>query len=128
MTIPEALQRRSEYLLDELMRRLPGLSAAVLASSDGFEVAARARDEAEVAKLAAMSCSISALGAMAGIESGIGRCQSVTIEADEGYIVIIEVPHEGFPMIMNLVAPTSEILGQVLYHAKRAAADLALAN
>lgn len=125
MTIPETLQRRSEHLLDEMMQRLPGLSAAVLASTDGFEVAARARDESEVAKLAAMSCSISALGAMVGVESGIGQCQSVTIEAAEGYVVIIEVPHANYPMIMNLVASSSEILGQVLYLARRAATALA---
>lgn len=125
MPITEALRLRSEHVLEKLMESLPGLSAAVLASSDGFEVAARGCEGAEVAKLAAMACSISAIGAMAGSESGIGQYRSLTIDADEGFILIMEVANPDFPMILNLVVAHSEMLGQVLYLAKRSVGNLA---
>lgn len=122
--IPESLQLASERALDLLMQGLPGLTAGVIASSDGFEVAASARAGVEVSKLAAMASSISAIGAMVGVESEVGQHQSVIIEADHGFIVIIEIPHTDFPMILNLVADRSEVLGQVLFLAKRAVGDL----
>ncbi len=123
--MPETLRRDGEQVLDELMGALGGLHAAVIATGDGFEVAARSRTGLEVNKLAAMACSISALGAMAGEESAIGSQQNLIIEASEGYIVIVDVPHPRFPMILNLVAEREEMLGQLIYQAKRTAARLA---
>lgn len=121
-----AMQSASAGELDELMTALSGLIAVVIATADGFEVASRGRADVEIAKLAAMACSISALGAMVGTESGIGQYQSVVIEADEGYVLIMEIPHPSYPMIMNLVVGSEEMLGQALYRAKRAAARLAV--
>ncbi|MDH0897132.1 MULTISPECIES: hypothetical protein [unclassified Pseudomonas] len=123
--MPESLRHDGEQALDELMTALGGLNAAVIATSDGFEVAARARFGLEVTKLAAMACSLSALGAMAGEESSVGLQQSLIIEASEGYVVIIDVPHPRFPMILNLVAEREETLGQLIYQAKRMATRLA---
>ncbi len=122
--LPELLQLRCEQALDELMAGLVDVNALVIATSDGFDVASRAREGMEVSKLAAMACSISALGAMAGFESGIGQYQDVIIEADEGCIVILEIPHPAMPMILNVVAGKKEILGQVVYLAKRTVSKL----
>jgi predicted regulator of Ras-like GTPase activity (Roadblock/LC7/MglB family) len=128
---PELFQRvqaQAENELNELMHALDGLTAGVIATSDGFEVAARAKAGVEVSKLAAMACSISALGAMVGVESEIGQYQNVIVEADEGYVVIIDIPHPQYPMILNLVAARNEVLGQVLYLAKRAVARVSKAS
>lgn len=124
MSIAEPLRQRSEQMLDELLQSLPGLNSAVLASSDGFEVAARGCAADEVGKLAAMACSISAIGAMAGSESGIGQYRSLIIKADEGFILIMEVPTPDYPMILNLVAARNELLGQALYMAQRSVGNL----
>jgi predicted regulator of Ras-like GTPase activity (Roadblock/LC7/MglB family) len=124
----QRLQKQAQAELDELMNSLSGLSAGVIATSDGFEVAARARAGVEVSKLAAMACSISALGAMVGVESEIGQYQNVVVEADEGYVVIIDIPHPLYPMILNLVAARNEVLGQVLYLAKRAVSRVSKAS
>lgn len=119
------IQAAAVSALEELMRELGGLTAGVVATSDGFEVASRARPGVEVSKLAAMACSISALGGMVGFESEIGLYQNVVVEADEGYVVIIDIPHPEYPMILNLVAGRDEVLGQVLYRAKRVVTRLA---
>jgi predicted regulator of Ras-like GTPase activity (Roadblock/LC7/MglB family) len=127
---PELLQRIQQLAqseLDELMQALGGLSAGVIASADGFEVAAQAKPGVEVSKLAAMACSISALGAMVGQESAIGHYQNVVVEADAGYVLILDIPHPLYPMILNLVAARNEVLGQVLYLAKRAVARVSKA-
>ena len=123
--IQPGLQLAVEQVLDEFMEELKGLTAVLVASSDGFEVAARGRSSLEVSKLAAMACSISALGGMVGDESAIGQYQNVVVEADDGYVVILDIPHPEYPMILNMVATREEVLGQVLYRAKRAASRLA---
>lgn len=125
MNLPERLRNDAEQALEELGASLGRLSAAVIATTDGFEVASRAGKGVEVSKLAAMACSISALGAMVGQESEVGPHQNVIVEASEGYIVIVDIPHPSHPMILNLVADREEMLGQVLYQAKRTATRLA---
>lgn len=131
MNLPEQLRLDADQALDELSASLGRLNAAVIATTDGFEVASRAGNGLEVSKLAAMACSISALGAMVGQESEVGPHQNVIVEASEGYIVIVDIPHPRYPMILNLVADREEMLGQVLYQAKRTAmrlSDLSLAS
>lgn len=118
------LQQAVESAVEGLMLNLKDLSAALVASTDGFEIAARAQSSVDVSKLAAMACSISALGSMVGEESAIGQYQNVVVEADEGYVVILDIPHPSFPMILSLVASRDEILGQVLYRAKRVVSRL----
>lgn len=130
-SLPERLRLDAEQALAELAASLGRLHAAVIATTDGFEVAAHAQHGLEVSKLAAMACSISALGAMVGQESEVGPHQNVIVEASEGFIVIVDIPHPRYPMILNLVADREEMLGQVLYQAKRIAlrlSDLSLAS
>ena len=124
-TVSVDLEERAEAELGELMQALPGLSAAVIATTDGFEVAASARHGVEVAKLAAMACSISALGSVVGDEGGVGAYQNVIIEAEEGCIVIVDVPHQKVPLILSLVCGRDQTLGQVIYMAKRTASRIA---
>ena len=73
MTIDPNLQRACDRSLDELMLEIKGIKAVVVSTEDGFEVAARVENTAQVARLSAMASSLAALGAMAGEESQIGR-------------------------------------------------------
>lgn len=124
MSLPDSLRQDAERMLDDLIASLGRLNAAVIATTDGFEVASRAGSGLEVSKLAAMACSISALGAMVGQEGEVGAHQNVIVEASEGFVVIVDIPHPSHPMILNLVADREEMLGQVLYQAKRTATRL----
>ncbi|WP_432724117.1 hypothetical protein R0381_000589 [Jeongeupia wiesaeckerbachi] len=123
--LPELLKKESKQALDILASSLDGSwTSMIIATSDGFEVAARSRNGVEVSKLAAMGCSISALGVMCAHESGIGLHRSVIVEATEGLIVIIEIPNPELPMILTLAVNGTDVLGQVLYQARRAAKGL----
>lgn len=124
-TLPTALVRSCQHQVQQLMEQITGLTAVVISTSDGFELANASRgNTASPAKLAAMACSISALGLMAGEEGHVGQCQNITIEADEGVIVILAIPHAQFPLILSLVATRDTLLGQALYLAKRAVGEL----
>ncbi|WP_374416162.1 roadblock/LC7 domain-containing protein [Ectopseudomonas oleovorans] len=125
MTTSEVMRMHCEQALDQLMQAMPGVSTVLIATTDGFEVAARTRSAADIPRMAAMACSMSALGAMAGVESGQGACLSVTVEAREGYVVIVEIPNPAMPMILQVMAPSSEVLGQIVYLARNCAQALA---
>jgi uncharacterized protein len=119
------VQASAEETLEDLMQGLKGVLAGVVATSDGFEVAARTSKNMDASKLAATACSISALGAMVSEESEIGQYHYLMVEASEGHVVILEVAHPAMPMILNLVITRGDVLGQVLYQAKLAVKRLA---
>ena len=124
MTIAAHLKTACDRALDELMQEVKGIEAVVLATEDGFEVAARIENTAQVARLSAMASSLAALGAMAGEESQLGVCHSLLMEAAEGYIVIVQVRRADVSLIVSVVTGRDAVVGQVLYFSKKAAASL----
>lgn len=124
MTIAAYLKTACDRALDELMQEVKGIKAVVVATEDGFEVAARIENTAQVARLSAMASSLAALGAMAGEESQLGVCHSLLMEAAEGYIVIVQVRRADVSLIVSVVTGRDAVVGQVLYFSKKAAATL----
>ena len=124
MTIAAYLKTACDRALDELMQEVKGIKAVVVATEDGFEVAARIENTAQVARLSAMASSLAALGAMAGEESQLGACHSLLMEAAEGYIVIVQVRRADVSLIVSVVTGRDAVVGQVLYFSKKAAATL----
>ena len=124
MEISANLQRACDAALNDLMQEVKGIRAVVISTEDGFEVAARVENTAQVARLSAMASSLAALGAMAGEESQLGVCHSVVMEAAEGYIAIIQVRRDDMSLIVSTVAGADAVVGQVLYYSKKAAAAL----
>ena len=124
MEINANLQRACDAALNELMQDVKGLKAVVISTEDGFEVAARVENTAQVARLSAMASSLAALGAMAGEESQLGVCHSVALEAAGGYIAIVQVRRPDVSLIVSTVAGSEAVVGQVLYYSKKAAAAL----
>lgn len=124
MTIDPILKKRAEIAADELMANVKGLLAVMVSSEDGFEVAARVENAAQVTRLSAMASSLSALGALAGQESNLGDCDKVMVEAKDGMIVILQVRRLGYPMVLSAIASKSAVVGQLLYFAKQAALSI----
>ena len=124
MEIHADLQRACNAALTSLMDEVKGIKAVVISTEDGFEVAARVENTAQVARLSAMASSLAALGAMAGEESQLGVCHSVVMEAEGGYIAIIQVRRADVSLIVSTVAGADAVDGQVLYYSKKAAAAL----
>ena len=124
MTIAAHLKTACDRALDELMQEVKGIKAVVVATEDGFEVAARVENTAQVARLSAMASSLAALGAMAGEESRLGVCHSMVMEAAEGFIAIVQVRRADVSLIVSVVTGRDAVIGQVLYFSKKAAATL----
>ena len=127
MEINADLQRACNAALTSLMEEIKGIKAVVISTEDGFEVAARVENTAQVARLSAMASSLAALGAMAGEESQLGVCRSVVMEAEGGYIAIVQVRRADVSLIVSTVAGADAVVGQVLYYSKKAAAALQVA-
>ena len=124
MTIAPHLKTACDSALNDLMQEVKGIKAVVVATEDGFEVAARVENTAQVARLSAMASSLAALGAMAGEESRLGVCHSLVMEAAEGFIAIVQVRRADVSLIVSVVTGRDAVIGQVLYFSKKAAATL----
>lgn len=124
MTIDPRLQRACDRALDELMAEIKGIKAVVVSTEDGFEVAARVENTAQIARLSAMASSLAALGAMAGEESHLGVCESLVMQAAEGLIAIMQVRRADVSLIVSVVTGRDAVTGQVLYFSKKAATAL----
>ncbi len=109
-----------------LMRDVKGIKAVVISTEDGFEVDSQMQNTAQVSRLSAMASSLSALGALAGEESQLGNCESMVMEASDGLIAVLQVPHPAVAMTLSVVAGRDAVVGQVLYFSKQAASKLAL--
>ena len=127
MTIHPNLQRACDRSLDELMQDIKGIKAVVVSTEDGFEVAARVENTAQIARLSAMASSLAALGAMAGEESQLGVCESLLMQAAEGFIAIVQVRRADVSLIVSVVTGRDAVTGQVLYFSKKAAQSLQIA-
>ena len=127
MTIHPNLQRACDRALDELMQDIKGIKAVVVSTEDGFEVAARVENTAQIARLSAMASSLAALGAMAGEESQLGVCESLVMQAAEGFIAIVQVRRADVSLIVSVVTGRDAVTGQVLYFSKKAAQSLQIA-
>lgn len=117
---PKVIKLAATRELDKLMSSTTGIESAVLTTEDGFEVAFRSIDsEVDSSKLAAMASSLSAISNMSIFETNLGtEYNSIIIESDKGYIVIMDIDNEAFPMILNVVASKNAVLGQILYHSR----------
>lgn len=121
MTLAQHLKTACDYAIDELMREIKGIKAAIVSTEDGLEVAARVENTAQITRLSAMASSLAALGAMAGEESRLGVCESLIMEAADGLIAIIQVRRADVSLIVSVVTGRDAVTGQVLYFAKKAA-------
>ncbi|RZL64911.1 MAG: hypothetical protein EOP81_06520 [Variovorax sp.] len=125
MTVPAPLTWHANKAVEGLMTQVAGAVAAVISTPDGFDVASRVTTPGAGARLAAMASSITAICGVVGEESEIGANQSICIEAENGYVVMVHIAHPAHPMILNLVAHKDTVLAQMVYFARVAAQNLA---
>lgn len=94
-----------------------GISAAVLATIDGFAVAHALTDAKDAARIAALASSISSIGSVATQEAGLGRCTNVILNTDQGFAVVRQFQHSQQELVLIAVADHSALLAQVMYKA-----------
>lgn len=124
MNVSPALKHAAQVVVDRLMHELKGVRAVVIATEDGFELAGRMENNAQVARLSALASSLAALGALAGEESSLGACDNVIIEAAHGHLVMVQARHAEVDLIISVITSREAIIGQVLYLSKLAAKNL----
>jgi uncharacterized protein len=124
MTIDPQLKARCDAAVEHLMSEVKGAKAVVICSEDGFEVAAKVENNAQISRLSAMASSFSALGALVGEESQLGSCNYVMVDAAEGLILILQARHPDHPLTLCVVTGSDSVAGQVLYFSKQAALSL----
>jgi hypothetical protein len=110
--------------IDVLFTKLSGVQALVVASIDGFAVASRAIIEVDANKVAAMASSFSALGVVVAEESHIGAKKIVTLEAQDGYVILLDIARTDFPMVLSITASSNTVLAHTLYLAREALAQI----
>lgn len=106
---PEAL----DWLLDNLVNRLPEAESALVLSADGLALAkSRGLGREDAEQLAAMSSALYSLAGGVGLHFGKGMLQQTVIELEGGYLVVTEA---GYGACLALLASVEADLGMVAY-------------
>ena len=112
--------REAQSMLSEV----DGLTAVVVATVDGFDVAS-AMKAGDAARVAAMASSISAISSVVAQEASLGRNKCVTIDTESGFAVAYSVHRSDAELVINVIANGNAILGQVAYRTAQFARTLA---
>ncbi|GAA4013062.1 roadblock/LC7 domain-containing protein [Actimicrobium antarcticum] len=120
MTIDPHIKTAADLTIATLMSQVKGIRAVVISTEDGFEVAARVENTAQVTRLAAIASSLTALGAVAGEESQLGACENVIIGAKNGCLIMLQARTPHIDLILSVITNNDVIVGQALYFSKQA--------
>lgn len=104
--------------LDRFGESAPGVTSAVLLSSDGFEVAALKINQESASRLAAMGSSLAAVGSAIAQEAGINECRRLIVESDTGVVAVMTVPNVNPPLSLAVVADDVSVLGKLIWATK----------
>lgn len=113
--VKAAAQQEAQSLLDEV----EGITAVVVASVDGFDIASAIRGDVDASRVAAMASSISAISEVVAQEVALGRNRSVTIDTDAGFAMVYSAMRADGQLIVNVIAREGALLGQVAYRTAR---------
>jgi hypothetical protein len=123
----ESLLSDAQAAIDLVLAEVRSVKAVVISTGDGFEVAARVEDATQITRMSAMASSLSALGALAGEENGLGNCKNMIIESESGMLVILQVHRGADTFILSVIAGNDAVVGQILFFAKQAVRILQIA-
>lgn len=110
--------------LDALLDAYPEISGALVSSIDGFEIAGRLRPSLSPATLSAMTSSQLALGEAICGEAAIGACLNVVIEADQGRVLMLDIPNSSRKLLLTVLCGDNAPLGSVLWPVRRCAQEI----
>lgn len=124
---PPALRVAAQEAAAGCVADVVGVTAAVIATVDGFDLASHSRSGQDPARLAAMASSISAISAVVSLEAGLGKFRSVTIGTDAGFAVVHAVPRTDVELVVSVIAGDAAILAQVMHRVATMARTLSVA-
>lgn len=104
----------AQRALEQLAAPLAGLRTALVVTPDGFKIAALQHSELNIAKLAAMSSSLVAMGRAVGGELAFTDCRRLVFEAEQG-VVVVQPVAAAFPSLLCFVLGPDAVLGRALW-------------
>ena len=113
--MPADLAAFAQGLATECLAEVYGVTAVVIATVDGFDIASAFRGEQDAARIAAMASSISAISSVVAMEAGLGTFKSVTIGTDSGFAVVQAVPRTDVELVIHVIANGDAILAQAMH-------------
>ncbi|MGE8542394.1 roadblock/LC7 domain-containing protein [Acinetobacter sp. ANC 3813] len=133
---PDLCRETPKYLIDEgkhqiqdLLHAVNGMHFVMLCSSDGFELASAAKKNIDnTGKIAAVGSSILAMVSAFVSEMQLTGCQTLTLDADNGKVILSKINHTEYPMLIVVLAESDVLIGNLLYSVKNAAKLLASFN
>lgn len=124
--IPNELKQKAEQQLNTLLQEVSGIHFVMLCTSDGFEVAlASKKNMTNSSKVAAVSSSILAMVTAFISEISLLGCKSITLDADNGKVMLSAVDHPQHPMVLVASTASDVLLGQMHFYMKKAVEVLA---
>jgi predicted regulator of Ras-like GTPase activity (Roadblock/LC7/MglB family) len=125
LRVKHVLGSDMEKLLKALTTKNPGILAAQVCTSDGFEVASVQRDEESHRRLAAIVSSLHALGAAMVEETDLGVYQNLIIEASAGKCLMMAIPGSNGSLLLTAVAAPTLLFGRFHQASKATCEELA---
>ena len=126
--IPQELTDQAREHIHDLLNMVAGVDFIMLCSSDGFELAlASKKNLGNSGKIAAVSSSILAMVSAFISEIHLAGCKTITLDADNGKVILTAVEHPQHPMVLVAVASKDVLIGQLLYDIMKTAETLAQA-
>lgn len=113
------LPKHCRSALDWFVSQTSGVTAALVATTDGFEVCSIMHRAVSAEKISAMTSSILALGDAVLGEASHNGCENVVIESKSGLVLMLAVRDARQELLLSVVADKNAMLGQVLWAARK---------
>ncbi len=115
LKLSKTARQLSQQEADTILAETEGVTAVVIATIDGFDIASAIRSDLDPSRIAAMASSISAIGYVVSDEAKLGRGKRVTIETDAGFAVIYSIPRTDTELVLIVISDGRTLLGQIAY-------------
>ena len=125
--VPGTVAATGQQILKEVFGSFTEVQTALLATPDGFVIAAHGvPPNKDGAQMAAMASSMMAMAMARAVATEIGHSGSrrLTFETDDGTAIFQSVPSE-FPCILCLVVRKEGVLGRALWAVAEASSQMA---
>lgn len=123
--MPDGLREAARRAALLCLAELAGITAVVIATVDGFDLASAFRGDQDAARIAAMASSISAISSVVALEAGLGNFRSVTINTDSGFAIVHAVQRTDVELVIHLISSGDAVLAQAMHRAGTMAKVLA---
>lgn len=127
INLSETLKALALSEAQKLLAEVGGITTVVVATVDGLEVASAINGDADAARIASLASSIAAISTVVTEEAALGLGKSVTIDTESGFAIVHSVRRTDAELVINVIANSSAVLGQVAYRTAQFARALAQA-